>query len=433
MTAIQEHNLILVVDDTYTNLEIISEVLKRSGFAVATAHDGISALEKIEFIYPDLILLDVMMPGIDGFETCKRLKANTRTSDIPIIFMTGVSDTDSKVHALELGAVDYIIKPFQEEEVLARLKTHLQLRHLTKNLETQVAERTAALTQALRELQESQIQLVQREKMSALGNLVAGVAHEINNPMGFIVGNLQPAKEHIQDLFRVLDLYQKYYPQPVPELQQEISNIDIDYIRSDLPNLITSMREGVSRICDITNSLRTFARADSDRKLECNIHDCIDSTLVILKHRLKGNSYRYDIQIVRDYGELPLLKCLPGQLNQVFMNLFANAIDAIEELVETNHHHSLTTNISPTIWIRTSLNLDHTGVVIQIKDNGMGMSEEVHQKAFDYLFTTKPVGKGTGLGLSIARQIIVENHGGLLKASSQIGVGTEFVIEIPLG
>ncbi|MEA5616494.1 response regulator [Cronbergia sp. UHCC 0137] len=430
MKCLETESLVLVVDDTPNNLAIISDVLNHAGFEVATAIDGIRAIKQIQRQPPDLILLDVMMPGIDGFETCKRLKENPDTTDIPVIFMTGISDPDSKVKGLELGAVDYIVKPFQEAEVLARIKSHLQLRHLTKTLELRVAERTFELSQALKELQESQLQLVQREKMSALGNLVAGIAHEINNPVGFISGNLEPAIEYIQNLFSVIDLYEKYYPDPLPELQKEIVALDLDYIRSDLVKLVASMKEGVQRIVSISNSLRIFSRADSDRKVAYNIHDGIDSTIVILKHRLKALPNRPDIEIIKEYSDLPPVECFPGKLNQVFMNILANAIDAIDELIDNSD--GCGNSLKPKILIYTSLNVDRTGVIIRIKDNGVGMSEEIYQQAFDYLFTTKPVGKGTGLGLSIVRQIIVELHSGLIKCFSQPGFGTEFIIEIPL-
>ncbi|AFZ28174.1 histidine kinase,Response regulator receiver domain protein,histidine kinase [Cylindrospermum stagnale PCC 7417] len=431
MTNIQENNLILVVDDTITNLEIISIILTNAGFEVTTAIDGQKALDLVQDKQPNLILLDLMMPGIDGFETCKRLKQNQETSDIPVIFMTAIVDTESKVKALSLGAVDYIIKPFQQEEVVARIKTHLQLRNLTKTLETRVAERTAALSQALKDLQESQLQLVQREKMSALGNLVAGVAHEINNPVGFISGNLQPAMNYIQDLFRIIDLYQKYYPQEVPEIHQEIAAIDLDYVRSDLPKLISSMKEGVQRIRNISTSLRTFSRADSDRKTSCNIHDGINSTLMILKHRLKATSARPDIQVVRNYGNLPLIECFSGQLNQVFMNLLANAIDALEESNFGRSFDEIKENPHQ-IKIQTTLTEDKNDVMIRIQDNGVGMSPEIKERIFDHLFTTKPVGQGTGLGLSIARQIIVEKHGGTLEVNSILAQGSEFLITIPI-
>ena len=283
--------LILIVDDTPTNLDVISEALSNEGYKVAIATSGERALQQVERRPPVLILLDVMMPGIDGFETCQRLKANKKTCDIPVIFMTALADVDNKVKGLKLGAVDYVTKPFQEQEVLARVKTHLQLRLLSQSLEQQVAQKTA-------ELQAAQLQIIQREELSALGNLVAGVAHEINNPVGFISGNIHPALDYIKDLFGLLDLVQQESANFSAAIQEEIESIDLDYIREDLPKLIESMQEGVKRIQDISVSLRTFSRADRDRPVACNIHDGIDSTILLLKHRFKASNSRSEIAVV---------------------------------------------------------------------------------------------------------------------------------------
>src|SRR6476469_9228611 len=282
----------------------------------------------------------------------------------------------------------------------------------------------------LHDLQQMQLQLVQGEKMSALGNLVAGVAHEINNPVGFIAGNLEPAQEYVGDLFNLIDLYQEKFPNPGGEIEAEIEDMDLEYLREDLPKLIGSMKEGVDRIRNISTSLRTFSRADSDRPVAFNIHDGLESTLLILKHRLKASEFHPAIEVVKEYGNLPLVKCFPGQLNQVFMNVLANAIDALEESNKGRSFKEIKA-LPNQITVQTALSESKNQVVIRIKDNGVGMSAEVKENIFNHLFTTKPVGQGTGLGLSIAHQIVVEKHGGTLAVNSSPGQGSEFVISIP--
>jgi signal transduction histidine kinase len=422
---------ILIVDDIPTNLQVLSESIRVAGWTTLVATDGETAIEQAEYAHPDLILLDVMMPGIDGFETCRRLKTNSITRDIPIIFMTALSDILDKVKGLEIGAVDYITKPFQQEEVLARVKLHLKLYHLTQTLEQRVTERTAELSESLIRLQQAQLQLVQSEKMSTLGQLVAGVAHEINNPVGFIAGNLNPAKNYVQDLFNLIDLYQQKFPEPGIEIEKEIKKIDLDYLRKDLPKLISSMRDGVDRIRNISVSLRTFSRADIDHKETFDVHEGLDSTTLILKYRLKANEFRPAIEVIKEYDDLPLVKCFPGQLNQVLMNLIANAIDALDEANQGRTYEEIETHPNQ-IRLQTALAEGGKQVMIRIRDNGLGMTEEVKQRIFDHLFTTKPVGKGTGLGLAIARQIIVERHGGTLDVHSTPGQGAEFIITLPL-
>ncbi len=285
------------------------------------------------------------------------------------------------------------------------------------------------LEQALQELQTMQLQLVQGEKMSALGNLVAGVAHEINNPVGFIAGNLEPAKDYVKDLLGLINLYQEKFPNPGSHIQDEIDAIDLNYLREDLPKLLESMKLGVSRIRSISTSLRTFSRADKDYKVPFDIHEGIDSSILILRHRLKANENRPAIEVVKNYGKLPLVECFAGQLNQVFMNLLANAIDALEQYNTERSLEAILANPN-CITIQTRVADSGQDVLIKIADNGVGMSPEVKQKVFDHLFTTKPVGKGTGLGLAIARQIVVEAHGGSLSCTSELGKGTEFVIQI---
>jgi len=284
-----------------------------------------------------------------------------------------------------------------------------------------------AAQQALNDLQQAQLTIIQSEKMSALGNLVAGVAHEINNPVGFLSGNINPALDYINDLFGLLDLVEEESANLSAGIQEKIETIDLDFIRKDLPKLVSSMREGVKRIKDISTSLRTFSRADTNYPVACNIHDGIDSTIMILKHRLKANENRPEIKVVKEYGNLPQIECYAGQLNQVFMNLFSNAIDALEESNQGRKYAKIANEIT----VKTELSEDKKQAIIRIADNGIGMSTEVQSKIFEHLFTTKGVGKGTGLGLAIARQIIEEKHQGSISVNSAIGVGTDFIISLP--
>ncbi|NEO85809.1 MAG: AAA family ATPase [Spirulina sp. SIO3F2] len=286
----------------------------------------------------------------------------------------------------------------------------------------------AKTEQALVELQQTQIQLVQSEKMSALGSLVAGVAHEINNPVGFLKGNIQPAQDYVQDLFSLID-FLLTKPQDDSQIQTELEAIDLDFVRDDLPKLIGSMNAGVDRIRNISDSLRTFSRKDQDHQTAFNIHDGLESTLLILKHRTKANEQRPQIQILKNYSELPEVQCFPGQLNQVFMNILANAIDAFDEANQEKTYQDIEKNPN-FITIQTSV-VDEQ-VQIQIQDNGCGMNSETVEQVFEQGFTTKGVGKGTGLGMAIAHQIITEKHNGTIECSSETGQGTTFTLTLPL-
>jgi len=286
------------------------------------------------------------------------------------------------------------------------------------------------LEQALQKLQRTQAHLVQSEKMSSLGQLVAGVAHEINNPVNFIYGNLVHASAYTQDLLNLIKIYQQEYPNPTPEVQGEIATIDLNFLIEDLPKLLDSMKVGAERICEIVGSLRNFSRIAEAEIKAVDIHEGLDSTLMILQNRLKSKSEHPGIQVIKDYGNLPRVECYAGQLNQVFMNLLANAIDSIDEQNERRTTEEIEANPS-TIRLQTEV-LNSKEVVIRIADNGPGITQQVKARLFDPFFTTKPVGAGTGLGLSISYQIVVEKHGGQLHCFSQVGKGTEFVIQIPL-
>lgn len=299
-----------------------------------------------------------------------------------------------------------------------------------KRTEAQLRQQAEEIAQTLRELQRTQTQLVQSEKMSSLGQLVAGVAHEINNPVNFISGNLSHASEYTRDLLELMALYNQHYPEPAAEIRERAEAMDLDFLLEDLPRLITSMRVGADRIRSIVTSLRTFSRMDEAAMKAVNIHEGIDSTLMILQNRLKAKSYMPAIAVIKDYGNLPLVECYAGQLNQVFMNILTNAIDALEERDEGRSPADCQKHPSQ-ITIKT-LPLEGDRVAIHLIDNGPGIPESVQQRLFDPFFTTKPVGKGTGLGMSISYQIVAEKHQGSLRCVSSPGQGAEFIITIPI-
>ena len=285
------------------------------------------------------------------------------------------------------------------------------------------------IEKALADLQKTQSQLIQTEKMSSLGQLVAGVAHEINNPVNFIYGNLNYTNQFVQNLLDAIALYQKNYPEPIPEITKFLEDIDLDFMKQDLPKMLKSMKIGAERIRQIVLSLRNFSRTDQEGKKPFNIHEGLDSTLLILQNRLKAYGDHPAINLTKRYGNIPIVIAYAGQLNQVFMNILSNAIDAIDDLPADMHtisEISIITEFKPPIANQQSM------VIIRIADNGHGISEEIRKKLFDPFFTTKPVGKGTGLGLSISYQIVVEKHQGSLECFSKVGEGTEFKIEIPI-
>ncbi|MGP1375588.1 MAG: AAA family ATPase [Almyronema sp.] len=299
-----------------------------------------------------------------------------------------------------------------------------------RQLERTLQENNQALEKTLTELQQAQMHVIQSEKMSALGNLVAGVAHEINNPVGFLNGSLSNAKDYLQDLFAHLEIYQQHLP-PTQPVQEHADTIDLAYLVEDLPKILQSMQGATNRIQSISNSLRTFSRADTEHKVSANLHEGLDSTLLILKYRLKANAHRPAIEILKQYDDLPAIACFPGQLNQVFMNILANAVDAFDEVALQTSFAELEANPQQITLQTTTLPAQNI-VEIRIRDNGKGMTPAVKTRIFDHLFTTKMVGKGTGLGLAIARQIVVETHGGRLEVESVAGQGSEFLIQLPI-
>ncbi|MGB5959035.1 MAG: response regulator [Coleofasciculaceae cyanobacterium] len=412
---------ILAVDDIPANLELLAEILSQQPYKVRTIPNGALAVKSALASPPDLILLDILMPEMDGYQVCQALKANPITQDIPVIFISSLSEGLNKAKAFAVGGVDYITKPFLAEEVIARIDNQLRI----KNQEKQLQEKANQLKLTLKDLQLTQAQLIQTEKMLSLGRMIAGIAHEINNPINFISGNIDYGRSYFQDLMRLIELYQQTYPQPTPKIQQLSADIDLDFLIEDWLNLSNSMQAGAKRIQKIVQSLRLFAHLDEAELKAVDIHEGIENTLLLLEYRLKAEGNRGDITVIKEYGQLPQLTCYPSQLNQVFLHLISNAIEALQQNLEK----------TPTITIRTEFkqqqNSDNFATVITIADNGSGISPEVLPKIFDPFFTTKPIGSGTGLGLSISHQIVREKHKGKINCVSALGQGTELIMEIP--
>ena len=378
-------------------------------------------------------ILQMEMLRVDDVETIadpvwKQTVRGMGYQSVLIIPMQALSGVVSAVSCCNSTSV----RPWNDSEVelLQAITVQLAIALNQADLYAQTHNKARELEQTLQQLTSAQSQLIQSEKMSSLGQLVAGVAHEINNPVNFIYGNLSHANDYTQDLLHLIELYQNHYPDPVPEILEEVETIELDFLMSDLPKLLSSMKVGADRIQQIVASLRTFSRMDEAEMKAVNIHDGIDSTLMILQHRVKAKHNHPEIQVIKEYSKLPLVECYAGQLNQVFMNVLSNALDALEERDARRSAEEMRQNPS-TISIKTEM-LEGDRVLIRIADNGVGIPETVGTRLFDPFFTTKPVGKGTGMGLSISYQIVTDRHKGSLKCNSSPGQGAEFAIEIPM-
>ena len=400
------------------------------------AHNGVEALEKLKE-HPDLdmVVTDLNMPEMDGLTLLSRL--NQIDIRLKTVVISAYGDMRNIRNAMNFGAFDFLTKPidFQDLEITIN-KTLRDVQQLKENQhlrqsEAPAREQALDLQQSLQELKKTQAQMIQTAKMCSLGQLVAGIAHEINNPANFIYGNISHVSDYIQNLLHLQHLYQQHYTPPCSEIQSEIEARDLEFIIADLPQILVSMKGGVDRIHKIVLSLRNFSRLDEANIKSVDIHEGFKSSLLILNNRLQATTARPEIQAIEEYSNLPLVECYAGELNQAFINILSNAIDALNEY---NKQRSLDDIFARQLAmpIRTVLLEENSRVVIQIRDNGRGMTADVKDRIFEPFFITKPVGEGTGLGLYISYQIIVEKHGGALNCFSEEGEGADFWIEIPI-
>lgn len=407
---------ILLVDDSPSDLMVLGRFLG-CYYDILVAPSGEKALEIVASIpKPDLMLLDVMMPGMDGYGVLARLRDNPLTRDIPVIFVSGLDSTADEEHGLELGAVDYIAKPYCLPIILARVHTQLELKRARDILANQNEYLEAELDRRLKEKQQYEIQLLQSDKLAAIGLLAAGMAHEINNPVGFVTSNLVSLESYLKDIFKLLDAYatlEDACPQAgavLASILQMKQQMEIDYVRTDTLQLLSESRDGLGRVTRIVSDLKNFSRAESNNWQWADLHKGLDSILTIV-----WNEIKYHCTLNKDYGDIPEVYCIPSQIDQVFLNLLVNAAQATPEKGE--------------ITLRSR----QVGgqVCISIADTGTGIAAENLPRIFDPFFTTKPVGKGTGLGLSIVYGI-VHKHGGRIEVESTVGKGTTFTVWLPI-
>jgi len=407
---------VLLVDDDIDNLELLGNLLQ-THYEVLAAPSGERALQiAASQPKPDLILLDVMMPGMDGYAVLGHLRENRLTRDIPVIFVTGLDSIEDEERSLALGAVDYITKPYRSPIILARVHTQLELKQARDRLTNQNVILEAELVRRLQEIQQAQGQLLQSEKMAAIGQLAAGITHEINNPVGFVASNLGSLDTYLRDIFALLDAYAELEEAcqtdaaallKVRDLKQQK---EIAFVREDIAQLIAESRQGLVRVIKIVSDLKNFSRAESNDWRRVNLQEGLDTTLNIV-----WNEIKYHCTLHKEYGEIPEVYCIASQINQVLLNLLVNAAQAIPGKGE--------------ITIRSGQVGNE--VFIAIADTGTGIPAEVLPRLFEPFFTTKPVGKGAGLGLSIAYGI-VHKHGGRIEVDSTVGKGTTFTVWLPI-
>jgi two-component system, NtrC family, sensor kinase len=413
---------ILIVDDKLENIRFLSDFLTKNNYQVRKAINGQSALTSVNTLPPDLILLDINMPGMGGYEVCQHLKKNPETAEIPVIFLSAAHEVNDKVLAFQSGGIDYITKPFNLEEILVRVQTQLKVQQLQNKLR----DRNQDIENMLLKLQITQAELIQKEKLLNACQITAGISHEINNPLSFILGNLKPVSEYSENLITLISLYQKAFPEATPEINQFMQYIEIDFLVTDLREIINSLYKGTERISSVINSLHIFSRVDEEGSKKIDIQEGLESVLTILHYKLTLNKGTVDIALVKNYENIPKVIGQANLLNQALLNILQNAIQALEAKLNSG----IDSSFKPTIWLTISTTKEQH-IRISIKDNGIGIKPEYESRLFAPFFTTKRVGEGVGLGLFTSYQIITELHQGTLTYQPNPEGGAEFIIEIP--
>ena len=376
----------------------------------------------VKILLPNLILLDINMPGMGGYEVCKSLKNDPETSSIPIIFLSAGDDITDKIQAFQVGGIDYITKPFHLEEVLVRVQTQLTVQQLQNELKN----KNEQLKNTIIDLKNTQYELIQKEKLVNASRITAGISHEINNPLSFILGNLNPAVEYTQILINVIQHYQQAFPNGTLEINNLIDEIDLDFLIEDFTMIMNSIRTGAERINSVVSAMYIFSRLNQSGIKQFNVCESIDSVLMTLSNKITLENEESLISVSRNYQDIPMLMGYANLFNQALLNLIQNAIDSFDsDLISM-----MDSLFIPTIWITTKTT-EANQIIISIKDNGIGISEENIVHLFEPFFTTKVVGKGVGLGLFTSHQIISEIHKGTLTYHNCPEGGSEFVIEIP--
>ena len=424
--------LVMVVDDNAKNLQVLGSLLKDAGYSIAVARNGSQVLDYLKTRRPDLILLDVMMPGMNGFEVCREIKQDEKTKEIPVLFITALADTTNKLEGFKAGGEDYITKPFFKEEVLARVNVFAQrqknrekliesnkkLAYWGQTLEKEVHARTA-------KLQQMQSQIIMQEKMASIGQLAAGISHELNNPINFIYTNFVTLQNNTTGFKKILEHYRKLLENPkiaqmetslVESIREAEKNMHLDFVLKDFDTLFEETREGFGRISWIISSMRDFSRAEYTHDVSSfDINKGIQDTLTIAQ-----NEYKYHCDIQTDFGHPPLVECIPQQINQVFLNIIVNAAQAIKSQQRSGRGK-----------IEVSTFSQEGQACCTIIDDGPGIPENIKTRIFEPFFTTKEVGQGTGLGLSIAYDIVVDKHSGTLTVENHASGGARFSICLP--